>query len=78
VADPSLLASLSAMTRQAGGKSLAPEELPELLRQIQSQPVEVEVETQVKHTPWDSWPFFLIFVGLISTEWYLRKRWGLV
>ncbi len=78
VADPALLASLSAMTRDVGGQSLAPEELPDLLRRIQEKPPELEVETLVKQTPWDTWPFFLIFVGLISTEWYLRKKWGLV
>ena len=78
VADPALLASLSAMTRDVGGQSLAPEELPDLLRRIQEKPPELEVETLVKQTPWDTWPFFLIFVSLISTEWYLRKKWGLV
>jgi uncharacterized membrane protein len=78
VADPSLLASLSAITKQAGGQSLAPEELPDLLERMKKKPLELDVETQVKHTPWDTWPFFLLFVGLISCEWYLRKRWGLV
>ncbi len=78
VADPTLLASLSTMTQPVGGKSLAPEELPQLLGQLASQPVEMEVETQVKLTPWDTWPFFLLFVTTISVEWYLRKKWGLV
>ncbi len=78
VADPTLLASLSAMTKDVGGESLAPEELPELLRRIQEKPMELEVKNLVKQTPWDTWPFFLLFVGLISAEWYLRKKWGLV
>lgn len=78
VADPTLLASLSAMTKDAGGQSLAPEELPELLRHIQEKPLEMDVESLIKQTPWDTWPFFLAFVGLISFEWYLRKKWGLV
>ncbi len=77
-ADPTLLASLSAMTKDAGGQSLAPEELPDLLKRMAEQPPEMEVEAQVKHTPWDTWPFFLLFVSVISVEWYLRKRWGLV
>lgn len=77
-ADPTLLASLSAMTKPSGGESLAPEELPELLRRLHEQPPELEVETQVKHTPYDTWPFFLLFVSVISVEWYLRKKWGLV
>jgi hypothetical protein len=77
-ADPTLLSSLSAVTKEVGGQSLAPEELPDLLRRMQEQPPEMEVETQVKHTPWDTWPFLLLFVGVISLEWYLRKKWGLV
>lgn len=78
VADPALLANLSAMTKPSGGVSLAPEELPELLRRILEKPPELEVETLEKLTPWDTWPFFLAFVGLICSEWYLRKKWGLV
>jgi hypothetical protein len=78
VADPTLLASLSAMTKGVGGQSLAPEELPDLMRRIHEQPLEQEVETHVKQTPWDTWPFFLLFVSVISVEWYLRKKWGLV
>jgi len=78
VADPTLLASLSAMTSSSGGRSLAPEELPRLLEEIAKQPREMEVETQEKITPWDTWPYFVLFVGTIGTEWYLRKRWGLV
>jgi hypothetical protein len=77
-ADPTLLASLSAMTKPVGGKSLAPEELPKLLADLAEQPLEMEVEAQEKITLWDTWPFFVLFVGLISVEWYLRKKWGLV
>jgi hypothetical protein len=78
VADPTLLASLSAMTAQFGGRSLAPEELVQLLEQIQAKPLEMIVEQQTRLNPWDTWPFFLLFLGLISAEWYLRKKWGLV
>ena len=78
VADPSLLVSLSAMTKDVGGQSLAPEELPDLLAQLRAKPLDLEVEAQVKHAPWDTWPFFLLFVAVISGEWYLRKKWGLV
>ena len=77
-ADPTLLASLSAMTSSLGGHSLAPEELPALIDEFASQPQEMEIETQERITPWDTWPFFLLFVATISGEWYLRKKWGLV
>jgi hypothetical protein len=78
VADPTLLASLSAMTKSVGGRSLAPEELPGLLGEIDKKPVAMEFVSQVKFTPWDTWPFFLLFIGVVSVEWYLRKKWGLV
>jgi hypothetical protein len=77
-ADPTLLASLSAMTSSLGGRSLAPEELPTLVEEFASQPQEMEIETQEKITPWDTWPFFLLFIATLSGEWYLRKKWGLV
>jgi hypothetical protein len=57
---------------------MAPEELPTLLDEIKQMPLDLEIETQVRQTPWDTWPFFLIFVGLLSAEWFLRKRWGMV
>jgi hypothetical protein len=77
-AEPSLMAQLAETTKTAGGAALAPEELPELLKRLAEKPPELKQEVIAKVTYWDTWPFFLIFVGLIGTEWYLRKRWGLV
>ena len=74
-ADPSLLDSLAATT---GGRSLAPEELPGLIEDLVAQTDQLEEKTETKQSLWDSWPFFLVFVGLLGSEWYLRKRWGLV
>jgi hypothetical protein len=77
-AEPSLMAQLAETTKTAGGAALAPEELPELLKRLAEKPPELKQEVIAKVTYWDTWPFFLIFVGLIGTEWFLRKRWGLV
>jgi hypothetical protein len=74
-ADASVLESLAAMT---GGKSLAPEELPDLLRRMMEETEALEVKTEAKESLWDKWPFFFLLVGLLGTEWYLRKRWGMV
>lgn len=74
-ADPGMLESLAAMT---GGQTPAPEQLPELIRQISAQTEELVVRRETKRTFWDNWPFFFALVGLMSLEWYLRKRWGLV
>ncbi|MDX1963768.1 MAG: hypothetical protein SFX18_11480 [Pirellulales bacterium] len=77
-ARPSLLQSLSLMTAKSGGKQLARNELANLLEELLKQPPVVEVETQVKHTPWDRPEVLLFIVGLLTLEWYLRKKWGWV
>ncbi len=74
-ADTSGMASLAAMTE---GRSIAPEQLPELLDTLMQQTEHLEEKTETKRTYWDTWPFFLLVVGLLCVEWYLRKRWGLV
>jgi hypothetical protein len=77
-AEPTLLASLAALTAEAGGASLAPEELPDLLDRLKAKAQEFEEQIVETITLWDRWPPLVVFVGLLSTEWYLRKRWGLV
>jgi uncharacterized membrane protein len=77
-AEPTLLASLAAMTSEAGGAGLAPEELPDLLEQLQAKVQEFEEEIVETVTLWDRWPPLVAFVGLLSTEWFLRKKWGMV
>ncbi|MBN2477416.1 MAG: hypothetical protein JXB62_22615 [Pirellulales bacterium] len=74
-ADAATLESLAAMT---GGESLAPEQFPELIERLAQRTEHLEVEQQIKEALWDTWPFFLLLVALLGTEWYLRKRWGLV
>jgi len=77
-AEPGLMAQLAGMTKAAGGEALAAEELPDLLKRLAAKPPEVKEEVVAKVTYWDTWPFFLLFVGLLGVEWFLRKRWGLV
>jgi len=77
-AEPTLLASLANLTGDAGGQGLAPEEFPDLLNQLKSRTTEFEEEIRQQQTLWDTWPVFLMLVGLLGSEWYLRKRWGLV
>lgn len=74
-ADAASLESLAAMT---GGESLAPEQLSELIERLAQNTESLELEQETKEPFWDTWPFFLILVGLLGVEWYLRKRWGLV
>jgi uncharacterized membrane protein len=77
-AEPVFLASLANITANAGGQGLAPEELPYLLEKLKSRADQFEEEIVETLTLWDRWPMMLAFVGLLSTEWFLRKRWGLV
>ncbi|PHS08830.1 MAG: hypothetical protein COA78_12435 [Blastopirellula sp.] len=81
-AKPSQMASLAAITKEAGGRTWASEELPELIQQIQKQPPETEVEVQTRWT-WpestrDAWLNALMLATLLGSEWYLRKRWQMV
>ncbi|MEX2141394.1 MAG: hypothetical protein WD894_19160 [Pirellulales bacterium] len=76
-ARPMMLAQLSQMTAPRG-RAVPPESLPELLRELQEAPPEMIVQSQDKYTPWDRPEFFILLVGLLCAEWYLRKRWGLV
>ena len=74
-ADSATMESLAAMT---GGQSLAPEQLPDLIKRLTEQTAALEIQQETKKTFWDTWPFFLMIVGLLSLDWYLRKSWGLV
>ncbi|TWU28110.1 glutamine amidotransferase [Bythopirellula polymerisocia] len=77
-AEPTFMASLANLTSDSGGAGLAPEELPDLLERLQERFEEFEEEVSTQQSLWDSWPMLTALVGLLSTEWFLRKRWGLV
>ncbi len=74
-ADRGALESLAAMT---GGRTVAADQLGDLFASIKKQLETLEVETMVKRTLWDTWPFFLLLIALLTVEWWLRKKWGLV
>ena len=60
------MAQLAEMTASAGGKALAPEELPTLLAALAAEPPKLHEEVVAKTTYWDTWPFFLAFVALLG------------
>jgi uncharacterized membrane protein len=74
-ADTALMETLASVT---GGQSLAPEQLPELLRRLLQSAAKLNIYQETKRTFWDTWEFFLALVTLLTVEWFLRKRWGLV
>ena len=70
------MALLGQMARESGGRVLLEEEmnqLPELLQQFSSGKV-VETETPL----WQSYFWFSTVLLLLSAEWFLRKRSGLL
>ncbi|MBW3599386.1 MAG: glutamine amidotransferase [Planctomycetes bacterium] len=80
-ADHDLLRRLANLTEASGGRMLAREELPELLRQLKHLPEQIAVERETRWrlagTASDAWLFFLALAGAFIGEWTLRKKWGL-
>jgi len=75
-ADHALLEEIAVLT---GGSTMPPEELGSFLdRMIQQGPTNVGVKELRQITLWDNWPFLVLFVALMSIEWFIRKRRGLV
>ena len=70
------------MTSESGGRVVAPEELPSLLNEIvenlSQYQVEVQTRRQLADTMENSLVVLIGIVVLLSFEWLLRKRWGMV
>ncbi len=79
-ANPEQLLQMSRVTQDAGGRGMTPEELPALLQKLRQEPPEMEIDVESKwrlgDSRWDAWTFFLVFVGLLTGEWFLRKEMG--
>lgn len=81
-ADLTYMNQLSAQTTASGGASYLPSQIQELvdriaeLRRTSSSPVVQKY--RLGDTAITAWPLFLAILVLISTEWILRRKWGLV
>ena len=82
VADPDRLDRLSEETVAAGGRSIEPEELGSVLDEFIANPpikkVKIPTTWRIGETFEDSTAFLVIFVYVLTIEWYLRKKWQLV
>ena len=74
-ANPLLMRQLAEATP---GAVRSPEELADIFAEIGQKPAGFETLEQWSYTPWDKWPMFLLLAACLCSEWFLRKRWGLV
>jgi hypothetical protein len=81
-ASPDRLARMVLPTADFGGKLVEPTRLTAHIEDWLSQPAELTIKVPQKwllgETFWDGLLFLSLFVGVLGSEWYLRKRWGLV
>ena len=73
---------LASQTEEHGGKAISPAELSGVLDEIIANPKEMKIEVPLKWRLGESLPdalaYLILFAGLLSLEWFLRKKWGLV
>jgi hypothetical protein len=81
-ANPEQMKRLASQTSEFGGMAIGPEQLAEVLDDYIENPPTTKIEIPTKQKLggefWSSFIFLLMFVGLLSAEWLLRKKWGLV
>ncbi len=80
-ADHSYLSQLAGQTAAAGGAMFLADQTDELIDLItqlrRSSQAPVVQKYRLGDTPASAWPLFVILAGLLGSEWYLRRRWGL-
>ena len=72
------LDALKGVAKSSGGEIIEPERLPKWLAELIKNTDYLDVKQETKVSLWDKWPMFFAVVLLLTVEWYLRKRWGLV
>ncbi len=81
-ADHDQLARLAALTKEFGGRVVAPEQVPACWRTSAIGRRRWKSKCRPSGS-WptrrrDAWSLLLLFVVLLTGEWFLRKKWGLV
>ena len=71
---PTLLATIAADT---GGRSVPAEQLGGLIEELLRQSDNLIEKRETKQTLYDSWFLLLMFISVLSLEWFLRKYWGM-
>lgn len=68
------------LAEETGQRPRSPEEIGEILAEIKARPAVYDIRQQWSwdfSDPTAAWPMLLLTVGLMATEWFFRKRWGL-
>lgn len=80
-ADWQMMANLVSANKAAGGKLLLPEDIRDGIEWLRDRQETTKVTTLEKRrlgdAAWDSWLYLVLFCGLMTTEWALRKSWQL-
>jgi hypothetical protein len=82
MADPVYLRQLAALTADHGGAAFTPDEIDGLIETIKERRHQAEATIVEKFRlgdgPVSGWLLFGLFAAALSTEWFLRRQWGLV
>ena len=69
---------LEQIAQLSGGARFLPEQFGEAVEQLAAEPAATGVTQATVIDLWDNWYVLGLFVALLSLEWFLRKRLGLV
>jgi uncharacterized membrane protein len=80
--DWSTIEQMAEANAAAGGRLVSPDEWEEIIEWLSERRREASTDVIRSHRlgdgPLESWLLFLLLVGLLCTQWWLRKRWQLV
>ena len=74
-ADPDLMSEIAELT---GASVVPPEKLSSFLDDLLKSGISTELTRNRMVNLWDNWPLLLVFVSVLTLEWFVRKRNGLV
>jgi hypothetical protein len=82
MADPVYLRQLAELTADHGGAAFAPDEIDALIETIKQRRRQAETPIverfRLGDGPISGWLLFTLFAAALSSEWFLRRQWGLV
>ena len=82
MADPVYMKQLADLTADHGGASFDPQQIDALIDTIANKRRSAETPVIEKNRlgdgPASGWLVFTLFAGMLSAEWFLRRRWGMV